>query len=457
MLGTYAWTEVFNNIDDATVTGNSIATDSLGNIYIVGSFSDNVYFGGASNTSCNSGFGDDDMETCSFIVKLNSSGTFEWVDASTLINSGNGLLYANANDITTDSSDNVYITGNFYNTVNFGGANNLTSLNNTDAFIVKYSISGAYDWGEDFTDGRNPGAYSSGSTISTDGLGNVYVTGGYYNTVTFDGYISTSGKTGIFISKFGTDGTYDWTDAIPEESGSHQAVYSSVTDSSGDTYVTGSFNGTVDFGGSYSLTSTNYDAFIAEYDTDGAINWAVQEETNSYASGEGIVLGQSGNLYIIGDYQDTLTTGGIDNFNDSGGNQDAFIAEYSASGNYDWAKDFDIVGSGGSYANGNSIAIDNTGKVYVAGIFYGTVTFDGPGGNDSLTSPGTNQDAYLTSYIISTPIVSQTNSTTTISTPKSPDTGYGVYLSNPLVTFMEYAAFSLGLIIAAIAIRKLKT
>ena len=112
--------------------GRKIALDSSGNIYVVGYYQGTVDFGGGNVTS-NQSF---DV----FLLKLNSSGTFQWVK-SYGGSSGNDL----GRDVAIDSSDNVYMLGAFRTTVNFGGGN-VTSNGSADVFLVKLNSSGVFQW-----------------------------------------------------------------------------------------------------------------------------------------------------------------------------------------------------------------------------------------------------------------------------------------------------------------------
>ena len=115
--------------------GRKIALDSLGNIYVVGYYQNTVDFGGGNVTS--NGSWD------AFILKLNSSGTFQWVK-SYGGSSGNDL----GRDVVVDSNDNVIMLGTFRGTVNFdsgdgGGVVNYTS-NDYDVFLIRLNSSGIW-------------------------------------------------------------------------------------------------------------------------------------------------------------------------------------------------------------------------------------------------------------------------------------------------------------------------
>ena len=105
----------------------NIAVDSSGNTYITGYFQSTVDFGGGDITSV----GNQDI----FVLKLNSSGEFQWINnyGDTLSDWGYG--------IAVDSSSNVYITGYFIGTVDFGGGD-ITSAGAGDIVVLKTNSSG---------------------------------------------------------------------------------------------------------------------------------------------------------------------------------------------------------------------------------------------------------------------------------------------------------------------------
>ena len=74
-------------------------------------------------------------------------------------------------------------------------------------------------------------------------------------------------------------------------------------------------------------------------------------------------------------------------------NGDSFLVKYNSSGVYQSVKTFDT--SSGN-ANTNSMAVDSSGNVFVAGIFYGTTVFN-PGDLGSSVT-GNSGDSFLVKY-----------------------------------------------------------
>ena len=90
-------------------------------------FSGTVNFGAGNVTSAGS--------TDVFVTKLNASGAHQWT--TTFGGTSNDLGYG----VAVDSSGNVYTTGYFAGTVNFGGGN-VVSAGNNDVFVTKLNASG---------------------------------------------------------------------------------------------------------------------------------------------------------------------------------------------------------------------------------------------------------------------------------------------------------------------------
>ncbi len=224
--------------------------------------------------------------------------------------------------ISVDNTGNVYATGSFNGTVNFdntGGTDNKTSNGDTDIFITKYNNDGSYGWTRTF----GGTGYDSGNSISVDSAGNVYVTGCFSHTVNFDSTGGTDNKTSkgsneIFITKYNSNGSYGWTKTFGGTSDDRGRGIS--IDSEGNIYVTGSFNGTVNFdstGGTDSKTSKGYDdIFITKYNSDGGYGWTRTFGGTGYDRGRNISVDSVGNVYVTGSFNDTV------NFDSTGATDD---------------------------------------------------------------------------------------------------------------------------------------
>jgi hypothetical protein len=354
--------------------GEGIAVDSSGNIYITGYFYETLDFGGGNVTSAGSA----DI----FVLKLNSSGTFQWV------NIFGGTSFDYGRGIAVDSSGNIYITGYFYETVDFGGGN-VTSAGSADIFVLKLNSSGTFQWVNTY------GGTSAdvGEGITVDSSDNSYITGIFEETVDFGGgNVTSAGSADIFVLKLNSSGTFQWVNTY---GGSAFDVGHDITvDSSGNSYITGYFEGTVDFGGGNVTSAGAADIFVLKLNSSGTFQWVNIFGGTSTDVGVGIAVDSSDNSYITGSFLGTVDFGGGNVT--SAGSDDIFVLKLNSSGTFQWVSTF----GGTSIDGGEDITVDSSGNSYITGRFRETVDFGGgnvtsAGGGDifvlKLNSSGTFQ------------------------------------------------------------------
>jgi len=369
--------------------GNSISTDSAGNLYITGYFNATADFDPGAGTVTYTSAGDGDV----FITKLDASGNLLWAKA--IGGTGNDWGIS----IATDIAGKVYTTGHFYGTADFdpgAGILNLTSAGNIDVFVSKLDASGNFLWAKAI------GGTGSdiGFSIATDGAGNVYTTGYFNATADFDPGTNTFNLTSeddndIFISKLDASGNFLWAKKMGGKGGDRG--YSIAIDGAGNVYTTGYFNATADFDPgteTFNLTSEDdNDIFISKLDAFGNFLWARAMGGLSGDGGNSIATDGAGNVYTTGYFKNTVDFDpgeGIFNLISAGGN-DIFISKLDASGNFLWAG---AIG-GASNDMGNSITTDSAGNVYTTGYFRGAIDFDIQAGTFILPSSGGSQDIFV--------------------------------------------------------------
>ena len=195
--GAYTWAF---GVNVSFTTDPRIGIDNSGNVITTGGFTGTVDFNPGSGTANLTASGTNDNL---YIAKYSSSGTYQWA-----FSPSQGRVM----DVSTDSDDNVYVTGTFRGTNDFDPGSGVVSLPvdtavyDGGAFFAKYSSTGTYDW-----------AFSAFSAISPmgiepNGAGDIFVTGGFGGstttyTVDFDPSTSTAnltsvGTTDIFIAKY---------------------------------------------------------------------------------------------------------------------------------------------------------------------------------------------------------------------------------------------------------------
>jgi hypothetical protein len=214
--GNFIWSKQLGGLSEDE--GRAVTIDDLGNVFVAGSFKGTVDFDpgpGVFNLISN-GYSD------VFIAKLDASGSLIWVKQI------GGISSEYCYSIVTDAEENIYLTGNFYETVDFDpsvGIFNLTSAGEDDIYISKLDASGNFIWA------INIGGTSEdfGVSITLDLSGNIYTTGSFKQTVDFDSgsgifNLTSAGVWDAFVHKmvqcettFGTDlqiscGPYTWID-----------------------------------------------------------------------------------------------------------------------------------------------------------------------------------------------------------------------------------------------------
>jgi len=131
----------------------------------------------------------------------------------------------------------------------------------------------------------------------------------------------------------------------------------------------------------------DYDIFVARYNSDGTLNWAVQAGGAGLDEGFGIAALEDGSSLVTGRFEGDATFGegtAAVTLTAPGG-VDVFVARYNPDGTLVWARR----AGGDNWAQGHSIAALPDGTSFVTGYFEGTATF-GPGelNETELTAPG---------------------------------------------------------------------
>ncbi len=198
-----------------------------------------------------------------------------------------------------------------------------------------------------------------GNSVAIDNSGNVYITG--FTSNDLDGN-KNSGRLDIFLTKFSTDGKKIWTKQYgtrDTDKGNSVAI-----DSSGNIYITGYTTGNLD--GNRNRRKGEKDIFLTKFSTDGKKIWTKQYGTGFYDEGNSIAIDSSGNIFITGS-----TFGSLDGRrNRDGRDPDVFLTKFNSNGTKFWTKQY---GKNFSHDFGNSVTIDNSGAIYVAGHYLGNI------------------------------------------------------------------------------------
>ncbi len=201
--------------------------------------------------------------------------------------------------------------------------------------------------------------------MALDGSGNIFVTG--YSPSTWGTPLNpfAGGTNDVFIAKLNNNGVRLWHTFL---GGSDDDQGNGiVVDASGNLYVTGLSHTTWGsplhghFGDGYT------DAFIVKLDTNGALIW------NTFAGGrwddesKAITLDNNGNILITGFSGATWGTPVVPFSHTQGNGEEGFVAKLNNNGSLLWNTFMGGLDGLDLLTQGNAIAVDAAGNVYVAG------------------------------------------------------------------------------------------
>jgi uncharacterized delta-60 repeat protein len=304
--GTRQWVSIYDG------TGNdyayALAIDDLGNVYITGeSYGSNTSFDYAT-------------------IKYNSNGVQQWVQRYNGTN--NSAEYASA--IIVDNQNNIYITGTS------------EGLNSEfDYLTLKYNTNGIQQWSNRYNGIGN--SVDEATALSTDGSGNIYITGTSTGSGTNNDYLTI---------KYNANGVQEWIQRYNGTGNNADNAYSLAVDNLGNIYVTGESEG----------LGTDYDYATIKYSSVGNQEWVQRYNgpRNLYDWANCIAVDSAGDVYVTGGSEGLST------------DYDFATIKYNSAGIEQWVIRYNGASNSIDYAN--SIVADNSGNVYVTGTSTGSGT-----------------------------------------------------------------------------------
>lgn len=337
----WQWVREGNGSSNDVVGG--AALDTLGNVYTVGTFDQNIAFGSTIFTN--------NTSTGLFLVKYNAGGVYQWALAG--LGAGNFLNAA----VAVSKSGDVFIAGTYAGTVRIGN-DTLRTVAGTEGFVARFSNGGTRRWIQRTALGPGNG-YVRG--VAVDNLNNCYITGFFSDTASFDTLrqISTGG-TDVFAAKYDRNGAILWSTRLGGPG--NDEAHGIGIDGTGNAYVAGRFVDSVMIPADTIHSFGGIDAFVAKFSPLGAPTWMTPLGGAQSDVAWGIAVDAFGNSHITGAVADTAH---FDTLNVvARGGTDAFVAKVDGLGEVRWAQG---IGSGNEDV-GYGIALDEVGSVYVTGM-----------------------------------------------------------------------------------------
>jgi hypothetical protein len=258
--GSLRWARVWggDNPDSDLCTGLTVAADGAGSAYVGGSFSGRFSFHGTSASIeqlmggfiCKGGMD-------AFMCKVLPDGDFEWCRAWG--GPGDESCYGAA-----ARGGSVLATGGFEQTVDLNpgdGVSEVTAQSDGDAYLIRFSTSGAFIWARTWVD-------AIGIAVDLDPSNDILVVGAGDGSIDFDpGPDRIPGLGSVYLAQFDMGGNYIWARVwgrTNEDMGTDV-----ITERNGNIYVTGKYRGGLSWdpeqGLVYTASALDADAFVAKF------------------------------------------------------------------------------------------------------------------------------------------------------------------------------------------------
>ncbi len=348
----------------------AIATDAASNVYITGTFIQNVDFDpGPGTYFINSYSSLNDYSA--FICKLDSSGSFLWARDI----HGPGYEWGTA--IAVDVNGNVYTTGCFQNTTDFDPGPAVYNMNTLygSVYIHKLDVNGNFVWAKQLAGNAVPNA------LVLDGKSNVYTAGRFYQSIDMDPgpgifNLTSQGLRDVFVSKLDSLGNFVW--GVQAGGKGNEEAKGITLGNSNTLYITGYFEDTIAFqtgNGMQKLVSAGkQDIFLWRMHASSNFFWAKRIGGDSNDVANAITADPQGFIYLTGEFGDTVDfdPGWMISNLASSGRSDVFVARYSGIGKLVCAGKM----GGAGLDIGTSIDIDPWGNIALTGKFSDTADLD---------------------------------------------------------------------------------
>ena len=303
--GNFLWVKSFG--ETGSDWGNSLAIDEAGNVFVTGTFKNTINFDPDSGLSALSSKGGYDI----FVLKLDETGNLLWAKSM----GGTGEDYGNF--IALDETGNLYITGYFNDVVDFDPGSGITDLVSNgvrDIFLQKLNSSGNLLWVKSMGGINQDESWA----VVTDLSGNIYLSGHFQGTENFDPdsgltILSSNGKSDIFVLKLNPQGNLIWAKSFG--GAGNDICLSIASDRVGNIYLSGAFQGTLDFDPDSGLIdfnlNENWDIFVLKLDSSGNLSEAISIKEQDYEESHNDItyslnVDPLGNVYIAGVFGDAV-------------------------------------------------------------------------------------------------------------------------------------------------------
>jgi hypothetical protein len=236
--------------------------------------------------------------------------------------------------IALDATGNVVIAGGFQNLRQTQGPGKLDFRNGYTVATAAQGLTAIFVAKINAATGKGMWARGFGDTngggtatsVAVDAAGNIIVTGTFTGTIDFGGGpLSAKGSSGVFVVKRDSSGEHVWSKAFGgADVTSATAPVGLAMDASGNIVIAGQFDGSLDFGGGPLTTTGDTDVFAVKLDPMGSHLWSRSYGDAQKQTSAGVAVGPSGDLFLAGTFAGRIDFGGGPL--ESAGGTDIFVA-----------------------------------------------------------------------------------------------------------------------------------
>jgi hypothetical protein len=230
--------------------------------------------------------------------------------------------------------------------------------------------------------GYEADSHALARALDIAGNDDVVTAGGAYGVIDFGGgLIGGAGDYDVAVLRVTSGGAYVWANIWGDAA--YQNALAVAVDGSGNIYVAGEFDGTLDFGvGAPLVSAGSLDAFILKLDAQGDPVWARQFGDASFQTVYAIDADPAGNVVVTGAFEGAIS---IDAFQPIADGRDGYVLKMDPGGNVVWGHAF----GGAGWAEGLGVAFAGSDAL-VAGYFDDEVSFGG-----APASAGDSDDGFV--------------------------------------------------------------
>jgi len=306
--GNYLWGKSYGGA--GTQSASTVFCDDSGKISISGYFEDTLNAGSVNLISRG-------IRNV-FLLQTDTAGNCIWGKRM------GGLLYDEGLNIVGDEHDNLYLSGYYRDTADFGPFQT-RSVFTYDCFLVSLTSAGDWRWLKSF----GGGYIDNCPALAYMPLSHKILTGGwFFNNISFgtDTTLYSSGEEESYLAAFDTLGNLSWSKRVGSEMA--ELIYDISVDENDNILVVGTYDSVIIIGLD-TLRAKHYnrptDVFALGFSPEGKYEWGFSAGGIYSDFGFHASWGDSSTIFLSGNFLNN-TIFGSDSIN-SRGNYDIYLAK----------------------------------------------------------------------------------------------------------------------------------